>query len=547
MNPRTHTDEILSDLAHAAMFVQSEPISRTARSFNPETRIISTAVGESKMLRPQTARVMAELIKRRGAVATKRQLFDAVWPDVHVTDDSLTQCIAEIRQALGDRSRSVVVTVPKSGYVLREPINMPPSPDKAHAFATSAKPETAAPCASGGALRPTIAVAPFASDGCCAQSTRLANAMLADVIHLLSKSSELKVISRLSSLSAFCHPKKDERIVALNANFILSGSLSQFDDVVAIALELVNAKTGVVIWSDRFEEAFRTLSTSLEAAQYIAAQVTRSVIGNEISTVLAKSVFDLENHSILLAAIGLMHRSTERDFFKARALLQDLSERVAHDSRPLAWLGVWHRYCIMQGWSDTPENDLRYASEYSDQALEKDPDSSRALVSQALVGTIRNGPTIEALANYDRAIELNPNDAEALLLRGSHLAFVGERSVCRRHLDCAMSLVPFHPHRFNFLIYAASGFLALEEYRKVLDLSTEAVRLNPRHMPSYRTKIVAEHRLGLLKESRDSACMMMRRDPSFRINSWKMTSPAMKFPVGQILVESLEKAGVPLT
>lgn len=42
----------------------------------------------------------------------------AVWPNIAVTDDSLVQCITEIRKALEDDGHTIIKTMPKRGYVL---------------------------------------------------------------------------------------------------------------------------------------------------------------------------------------------------------------------------------------------------------------------------------------------------------------------------------------------------------------------------------------------------------------------------------------------
>ncbi|WP_447413032.1 winged helix-turn-helix domain-containing protein, partial [Clostridium perfringens] len=69
-------------------------------------------------LRAQSMRVLQALAQRAGEVVSKDELFAAVWGDVHVTDDSLTQCVGEIRRSIGDSGHQVLRTVPKRGYRL---------------------------------------------------------------------------------------------------------------------------------------------------------------------------------------------------------------------------------------------------------------------------------------------------------------------------------------------------------------------------------------------------------------------------------------------
>ena len=94
--------------------------------------------GVAVRLEPKAVAVLAELARRPGAVVTRADLIDAVWPDVVVTDASLTRCVSQLRAALGDDGRDLIETIPTVGYRLHPPAE-PESP------ATAAPPPTAAP------------------------------------------------------------------------------------------------------------------------------------------------------------------------------------------------------------------------------------------------------------------------------------------------------------------------------------------------------------------------------------------------------------------
>ena len=73
---------------------------------------------EEYRLRQKTFQVLLYLIQNRDRVVTRDELFTSVWKDAAVTEDTLVQCIVEIRRALGDASRTprFVRTLPKRGY-----------------------------------------------------------------------------------------------------------------------------------------------------------------------------------------------------------------------------------------------------------------------------------------------------------------------------------------------------------------------------------------------------------------------------------------------
>ena len=69
--------------------------------------------GDHVDLRPRSYAVLRLLAENAGRLVTKDDLIAKVWDDVAVTDDSLTQCIADIRKALRDDERRVLRTVPR--------------------------------------------------------------------------------------------------------------------------------------------------------------------------------------------------------------------------------------------------------------------------------------------------------------------------------------------------------------------------------------------------------------------------------------------------
>src|SRR6516165_2927847 len=69
-------------------------------------------------LRPKSFDVLRYLVAHPRRVISKDELIKAVWPNVIVTDESLTRCISDVRHALGDASQQIIETVPKGGYLL---------------------------------------------------------------------------------------------------------------------------------------------------------------------------------------------------------------------------------------------------------------------------------------------------------------------------------------------------------------------------------------------------------------------------------------------
>src|SRR5215217_220733 len=84
--------------------------------------------GGTIRLRPKTLEILRLLAGSSGRVLSKQQLMEAVWPNVHVGEDSLFQCIREIRAALGDDKREVVRVISGRGYLFQAEVTEVPVP-----------------------------------------------------------------------------------------------------------------------------------------------------------------------------------------------------------------------------------------------------------------------------------------------------------------------------------------------------------------------------------------------------------------------------------
>ncbi len=80
--------------------------------------------GADVPLRPKCFKVLCYLVEHHGRLVTKGELMGAVWANVVVTEDSLTQCLIQIRKALGDHSREMIRTVPRRGFLFDIPVTV---------------------------------------------------------------------------------------------------------------------------------------------------------------------------------------------------------------------------------------------------------------------------------------------------------------------------------------------------------------------------------------------------------------------------------------
>jgi len=94
--------------------------------------LVSRQVFQGEQIVPMTARVfdtLLLLIRRAGQLVEKDELLDQVWPDSHVSEDSVTQSISALRRALGEdpAQPGFITTVPRRGYRFTGPVTVQPA------------------------------------------------------------------------------------------------------------------------------------------------------------------------------------------------------------------------------------------------------------------------------------------------------------------------------------------------------------------------------------------------------------------------------------
>jgi serine/threonine protein kinase len=81
--------------------------------------VLTAADGTRVTLRPKTLSLLLLLLEHSGEVVPREKILDRLWPGLVVTDDSITQCVVELRKALGPADAGMLLTLPRRGYQLQ--------------------------------------------------------------------------------------------------------------------------------------------------------------------------------------------------------------------------------------------------------------------------------------------------------------------------------------------------------------------------------------------------------------------------------------------
>jgi class 3 adenylate cyclase/TolB-like protein/Tfp pilus assembly protein PilF len=398
-----------------------------------------------------------------------------------------------------------------------------------------------------GELLPTIAVIPFSAREAEGEHNVLGEVIADEIISALSRSSEMNVISRLST-TAFRGREVilDEISAHLNANYVLSGVYRVKDRKVLLDAELAEAKSGQIVWAERLEDEVQgILSGEQVLIERVVADVCNAVMARELQRARSQALPTLKSYTLLMAAISLMHRLSLRDFEDARHMLQTLIDRATRQSVPLAWMAKWHVLRVQQGWSADPEQDGQFALECTKRALEADPQSSLALAIDGFVHTNLLKRLDVAEERYERAIQINPNDALAWLLKGTLHAFKGEGAKAVDDTQRALKLTPLDPHRYFYDSLSATACLAANQYENALELARRSLRANRTHTSTLRVMAAAHWRMGHQQEARATAQELMKLEPNLTVSRWLARSPSAPYKIGEEWAEVLRQVGVP--
>ncbi|MDH5798758.1 MAG: winged helix-turn-helix domain-containing protein, partial [Paracoccaceae bacterium] len=491
--------------------------------FDLDTRDLRDQAGNRIELRNKSSEVLAFLSAHPGQIVSKSDIMDAVWSEVTVSDESLTQCIADIRRALGDKNQRILKTHIGKGYSLNA------------SYARSRR--------SGGALIvasvlgaiaiaagvfwfltgtgpapnaiPRIAVLAFDDLSVGEEKGWLGDAIAEGVITELARYREFLVLSRNSSFSYRSTPTDIAEIAAkLNADFIVEGSKQKSGDRLRVTVQLINAHDSTHIWADEFDADIGELfDVQSEIVRSIAAQLGRELSWSPPQTgnrqkVDALHYFFLGNQAFEAGTPGAYRQAI--DFYE---------QSIAADpDSPFGYVGmatvVWSD--ITQGWiyPDVPREELlKLGVDYAEMAITIDPTYYAAHIARGDMH-FSAGEHEQAIVRYGTAAELNPSSSTAMAVASDPLIYTGRTEEAIALMERAIEVNPITPGwYYNNLsrAYWDAGRCAEGE-------QTIRKRASLREW-DYRALIVNLVCQGKLEEAQYAAKQLLELNPDFTVSA----------------------------
>jgi TolB-like protein/DNA-binding winged helix-turn-helix (wHTH) protein/Tfp pilus assembly protein PilF len=550
-------------------------------------------------LRPKTFGVLAYLVENAGRLVPKDELMEAVWADVVVSDESLAKCVSEVRVALGDSDQRLLKTVPRRGYVFDVPVSSANDTLAGHVHVSGSASETLSADAPGlpeasrpgppGRLprrrrvglaaallffalaisalampwlratpgpplpdRPSIAVLPLSNVN-DAQYEYFSDGLTEDLITSLGRFRGLFVIGRASTFVYKTKHVSPEQIGReLGVRYLLQGSVRRDAKNVRITAQLIDATTGGQIWGESYD---RTLTNIFAVQDDVTRNIVTSLVAHvdrsELARVSRKPPTSLAAYDHYLrgkALITMRHGDTRGEMVaEARRLFEQALAADPRYAPAVQGLAYTYAAAFLE-----PMRDGRFASELrqratldralllAQQAVELDPYLAEAHATLAWVLHWQYRRS-EALAEFQRALELNPNLADG---RIAHLLVHGGRaSEAVAYMQRMLRQDPFPPP--IYLSYLGNAYYMTGEY----DAAYETLRRGSERMPDYRAMAVwlaaAAAQSGRDPEASKVARRVLSMAPNFTISGWLRHIEFGREADAKRLAEGLRKAGLP--
>jgi adenylate cyclase len=442
------------------------------------------ATGEEVPLRRKSFELLRTFVANAGRLLDRDTLSRAVWPDVIVADDGVTQCVRDIRRALGDDAQRMIRTVPRRGYT----------------FSAAVQHASGSVALSG---KPSIAVLAFANMSGDPDQEYFSDGIADDIITELSRHRSLLVIARNSSFT-YKAQRTDVKQIAreLGVGYLLEGSVRRSGDRVRVTAQLVDAAAGH-IWADRYDRELREL---FAVQDEITAQVTTAIL---------PAIIDAEQHRVLrkppddlgvwdLYHQGLWHfaKLTPAGNDTARALFERASEMdpvfaAAHCGLSRVYLSAGNVFTSM------PRHEaIELGCRHARKAVELDAADAEAHAVLALALFYR-GDMEDALAFARQALAINSNCAHAYRALGLILIFTGRMTEGRGAVGTFARLSPRDAGVPATLSHAAMAFYFEHDYEQCVSILWRQLGSHPHYTTAYRWLAAGLGQLGRVEEARE--------------------------------------------
>ena len=445
--------------------------------------------GEPVGLEPQVFDLLVHLVRNRDRVVTKDDLLDSVWAGRIVSESTLTSRINAARKAVGDSgaAQRLIRTMPRKGIrfvgdVMEErPADVPPALPRE---------------------RPSIAVLAFDNLSDDPNQEYFADGLTEDILTALTRFVQLTVIARNSS---FIYKGRAVSIADvgrdLRVRYVLEGTVRRSGDRVRVTAQLIEAATSAHLWAERYDRTVTDVfSLQDEITERIATTLISNIERSIIEQALRKPPGSLDAYELFLQGRAQRNASRPEGVVAAEALFERavaLDPGFASAYAELAYI----QYIYVTWRWDPLQRDAQLSKGFASARRALALEAPLALANRVLgILHLRAREHADAVVWTQRAVTLNPGEAESYAWLANVLSYVGRSAEALEQLAHATRLDPLHPPLWDF--YIGRALLHLGRYEEALAPLDKCLRRASFLGNMQRYKAAALAHLGRLEEAR---------------------------------------------
>jgi len=458
-------------------------------------------------LRSQSFDVLLYLVTHRGRVVPKEELLNAIWGSVRVTDDSVVQCIKEIRAAMGDVAQQIIKTVPRRGYLFDAPVDEVRPTAQSSGGASGATRVEGAPRNRRVTIWTTALVAALVAVGLILWRTASSPAPTGDQAiavlpfewldstpaeDYLGRGMADALINRLSGLrglsvqptSAVLHLRPGQSVQnaaqTLGVEYVIEGHLQRVQQRLHVSAQLVAAKDGRVLWSDRYAvEGDDVFKAQAVIAEHVALALTTGLSKRDLEQLRRR---DTSDHEAYVAYLTGLHFLSKRNEIALRNAITQFEQAVGRDpSFARAYSGLADAYDLLGAYGGIdPRQAFRSATDAAEKALKLDPELAEAMTALAFAEAHAKHDWKRAEQLYRNALRRAPQYATAhqwlalcLVANGRFAEAIEE---ARRGLRADPLSLIIHTDLGRHFYYARRFDEAVEQLKRTTELDPNFAR-----------------------------------------------------------------------
>jgi adenylate cyclase len=392
--------------------------------------------------------------------------------------------------------------------------------------------------------KPSVAVLPLANLTGDPSRDFLVDGITDSIITELSRDRALFVIARNSTFAYKGQSVKIAKVAEdFGVRYVLEGSVQGDANKLRINARLVDAMSGWSAWS-------ASLDGDPKDVLGLQDSVTRSIVATlrgyngalqtaELHRAAKKSDLDLDAYENLLRGMTHKEKFTKEEMAIARKYFERAVEISPQAAESYGWLAWTYFFDAYMGWSSDPDESLKKAFEAGQKCVDLDPELD---YGHWVLGStyLAAGQIDRSLAEYNRALELNPNNSDVLVTMAWDLVFAGQSDKAIENVKMAMRLNPLYPEWYwwglGIAYYGAGRFQ---------DAADALERMHDQNSESLAYLAASYGALGKLDTAKARAKAIMALEPDFTIEKFSRRLVAAEPKFREDLLSRLALAELP--